>query len=822
MQDYVDPQPLSSTDIRASAAESSLESKVHPRLLEDVLQMYTRRRRFLLLFLGPPGSGKTEPERAGGGWLETAFGFYHLSGGDAYRAAQSRSSTAAVCAPSRPVAAVVIPVLLARPEGTNLDTQVYRAHVQNSRRYLGTSGTFSFNDTAEGRQLQCKDGSGVGTPKVDLKSSWQDLIDVLAEAPPRTQAVSLSTDGAGGAENARRVPLASTGAVEAVLSAAAVAPPRALSSASSGWNTPLPQSSAEDAVHLVGAEVESLATTDCLEQALIKPKRLKKLQPGLAIAKTRARFQRLAKLASALESLYRSEGRLQTVAKVMAALRWALHLLGDAPVCFDGVLAKDRDSIGIQSRAWELPDFEEKVGTPCLIIKLTCPEEDKVVDAVRATNSPRVTAADVAAAGGLSLSDAKSGVVSLAAALGGETELEVSKSGDIVYKFPSDVRAALSKASAAAAAREAWLKAKPAVFTVLRAAFGVALFASIAVIYSAIIAISTSSNRDRDDRRGNDSFGGGGFGGPGFGGLYYGPSPFDIFYYRPYYTYGYENDWDRRREPPKMGFLESVYSFVFGREEKQLAAVAAAARRNGGVLTAEQMAPLLDPPEYKSEESSYNVNESWVLPAISKLNGRPEVAQNGQIVYVFDDLQTTAGSSSRDGKPPAILEEQEVPFSRADDGNLFLVGLLGVANLVGAAYLGAQFAGLGTLKLVGFLATVKTWYPALLTYAIAAGTAGPHLPAPDLSGQRRTSTASSRSQWATLDLNCERQSLVGNAGPQPRAPVLSGQRRASTASSRSQWATPDLNSELQIPVGTAGPQPRAPDASGQCPTSTAR
>lgn len=193
--------------------------------------------------------------------------------------------------------AVVIPVLLARPEGTNLDTQVYRAHVQNSRRYLGTSGSFSFKDTAEGRQLRCKDASGVGTPKVDLKSSWQDLMDVLAEAPPSTQAVSLSTDGAG-VENARRVPLASTGAVEAVLSAAAVAPPRALSSASSGWNTPLPQSSAEDAVHLVGAEVESLATTDCLEQALIKPKRLKKLQPGLAIAKTRARFQRLAKLAS--------------------------------------------------------------------------------------------------------------------------------------------------------------------------------------------------------------------------------------------------------------------------------------------------------------------------------------------------------------------------------------------------------------------------------------------------------------------------------------------------------------------------------------------
>ena len=115
--------------------------------------------------------------------------------------------------------------------------------------------------------------------------------------------------------------------------------------------------------------------------------------------------------------------------------------------------------------------------------------------------------------------------------------------------------------------------------------------------------------------------------------------------------------------------------------------------------------------------SSYNVNESWVLPAISKLNGRPEVAQNGQIVYVFDDLQTTAGDTYR--KPPAILEEQEIPFSRADDGNLMLVGLLGVVNLLGAAYLGAQFAGLGAVKLVGFLGTVKTVYPALLTYAFS-------------------------------------------------------------------------------------------------------
>ena len=50
----------------------------------------------------------------------------------------------------------------------------------------------------------------------------------------------------------------------------------------------------------------------------------------------------------------------------------------------------------------------------------------------------------------------------------------------------------------------------------------------------------------------------------------------------------------------------------------------------------------------------------------------------------------------------------------------------------------------------------------------------------------------------------ELQIPVGTAGPQPR--VAGGHCRTSTATSRSQWALPGLNRELQIPVGTAGPQ----------------
>ena len=101
------------------------------------------------------------------------------------------------------------------------------------------------------------------------------------------------------------------------------------------------------------------------------------------------------------------------------------------------------------------------------------------------------------------------------------------------------------------------------------------------------------------------------------------------------------------------------------------------------------------------------------------------------------------------------------------------------------------------------------------------GTAGPPPRAQDPSGHCRTSTATSRSQWALPDLNRDFQIAVGTAGPQPRLPDRSGHCRTSTATSRSQWALLDLNRHFQIAVGTAGPQPPLPDRSGHCRTSTA-
>eukprot|EP00435_Cladocopium_sp_Y103_P067841 s168_g30.t1 len=61
------------------------------------------------------------------------------------------------------------------------------------------------------------------------------------------------------------------------------------------------------------------------------------------------------------------------------------------------------------------------------------------------------------------------------------------------------------------------------------------------------------------------------------------------------------------------------------------------------------------------------------------------------------------------------------------------------------------------------------------------------------SGHCRTSSASSRSQWALLDLNCELQISLGTAGPQPRVPDRSAQLRLPDSSGHCR--TPDQLTE---------------------------
>lgn len=279
-----------------------------------------------------------------------------------------------------------------------------------------------------------------------------------------------------------------------------------------------------------------------------------------------------------------------------------------------------------------------------------------VIDAVASSPNERVVAADIATKAGVSLEQAKKDLTALATLSRGD--ISVSSDGDLVYRFPNNLQSVLSSNSAKYKAIQTFEKVWPTLFWMVRVSFGVALLASVVLIFSTIFFIQTSSSSDdRDNRR--DDRRGGGFGGGGMG-MWWGPSPFDFFYYRPYGYYGYYGEMEREgRDPDDMGFLESIFSYIFGDgdpnqglDEKRLSLAAQMIRDNDGAVTAEQLAPYCDAPENPQEVvSKAYVDESFVLPIVTQLDGQPQVTENGDIVYVFPELQVSASSATKKALP---------------------------------------------------------------------------------------------------------------------------------------------------------------------------
>jgi len=384
----------------------------------------------------------------------------------------------------------------------------------------------------------------------------------------------------------------------------------------------------------------------------------------------------------------------------------------------------------------------------------------QVVDAVIESRSESIVASDVATRAGVSVSQARKDLTTLASLSQGD--ISVSKDGELIYEFPPNLNGVLSSNSAKYKALQTFEKAWPSIFWGMRVTFGVALVASVALVFSAIVVLQSSESGSSDERRRDDRRGGMGFGMGGF----WGPSPFDFFYYRPYGSYGYYgNSMEGTvKDPEDMGFLESVFSYVFGDgnpnaglEEKRLSLAAQMIRNSKGAVTAEQLAPYCDAPvlsenEVTSSSKTAFVDESFVLPIVSQLDGEPRVTEDGDIIYVFPELQTSATSErvlpqasenamvfKRAGLSPdasvgdiqnllrrngissagardkadlialienalgpmsvdeeaeaalmdsSLLQEREYKFSLASGFNKFAAGALGVANLGGVLYLG--------------------------------------------------------------------------------------------------------------------------------------
>ena len=269
----------------------------------------------------------------------------------------------------------------------------------------------------------------------------------------------------------------------------------------------------------------------------------------------------------------------------------------------------------------------------------------------------RATASDIAAEAGLDIDESQRQLLVLARLVG--ADLQVSDDGQIVFAFEDEkqLRRSLRSATWRMRGRETWDAVSPALGWTLRASFGLALLSSVTLVFSALMVLSMS----KDDRNGSGS-------GDAMVRLpmqMWGPHPLDFLYYtRPY----------RYQPPGEMGFLQSCFSLLFGDadpntadpaaslQQRRSRAIAALVRANGGTVTAEQLAPLLEPPAgfgpddaaaahaaWEAGESSTLPREDWVLPALLQFGGEPIVSDEGDLLYTFPQLMVSAAADDGGG-----------------------------------------------------------------------------------------------------------------------------------------------------------------------------
>lgn len=317
-------------------------------------------------------------------------------------------------------------------------------------------------------------------------------------------------------------------------------------------------------------------------------------------------------------------------------------------------------------------------------------QEKKIV--IKAINElgRRVTPADVAAKTGLPILVATSELNKIAA----ETEghLEVATTGDIAYRFNAGFQAAYLARGMQKALLQFGQKAFSIGYFLLRVSFGIMLILSAIAVIVLIIAIALASQRgDRDDD--------GGFGGGFGGGFHFSFFDYlilrDLLYWGMYTTTSPSGRYDVRttdrrqayRGRRKSNFLFDCFSFLFGDgnpnaniEERKWQLVAQAIKRNNGVMTAEQLAP------YTGADPR---NEDGVLPVLARFDGRPEVTEKGDIIYLFPSLQVSAANAEGE-KLPLYLAEARWPFTGPDTGSLVPVYLLAAFNFLGSWWLMSQ------------------------------------------------------------------------------------------------------------------------------------
>ncbi|MBO0351705.1 hypothetical protein J0895_22015 [Phormidium pseudopriestleyi FRX01] len=331
----------------------------------------------------------------------------------------------------------------------------------------------------------------------------------------------------------------------------------------------------------------------------------------------------------------------------------------------------------------------------------------------------RVTVGDVATSAGLQVNLAERELLALASEAGGH--LQVADTGDIVYQFPKQFRAILRNKYFRIQLQEWWEKVWRILFYLIRISFGIILILSIFIIFASIFILLTMMNKDSNSNRSSRSRGGGMI---FFPRMFWGPDIFWFFNpnYGRYQRQRRQKAVDSSSSEESMNFLESVFSFLFGDgnpnanlEERRWQAIAAIIQNNQGAVVAEQIAPYLD-----DLGTGYGKEyEDYMLPVLTRFNGRPEVSPEGQIVYHFPELQTTVQQRNAQSVP-AYLRELTWKFSEASSNQLSLAAGLGVVNIGGGIFLGYLLQdGAIAAQIGGLVAFTASIYWLLIGYGVA-------------------------------------------------------------------------------------------------------
>ena len=168
-------------------------------------------------------------------------------------------------------------------------------------------------------------------------------------------------------------------------------------------------------------------------------------------------------------------------------------------------------------------------------------------------------------------------------------------------------------------------------------------------------------------------------------------------------------------QPDSLGFLSAVFSILFGDgdpnarlEPLRWRRIAAFLRLHGGVVIAEDLAPLLDLPDCPADpERRRDLADAAMLPVLLRFDGRPEVSEDGDLIHRFPELPGSAAAvvparlaspRTLPASPVPPLRERSLRFSRA-----------GVAHRV---VYGITVAGLLLLS-PWLLAITPAWLPAV-------------------------------------------------------------------------------------------------------------